>query len=174
MVRALFPGTFDPIHYGHIDIARRAARLFDEVVVAVYDRPLKNLLFSPEQRLTLVRQAFQNEPKIIVRGYSGLTVQYCREINAQVIVRGLRVFSDFEHEFRMALANNRLDPSIEIIALISSSDHTFISSSTVREIASLGGDVSTMVPPAVNLALKERFSELGDCQQIVPMTHLRD
>ncbi len=174
MVRALFPGTFDPIHYGHIDIARRAARLFDEVVVAVYDRPLKNLLFSPEQRLALVRQAFQNEPKIIVRGYSGLTVQYCREINAQVIVRGLRVFSDFEHEFRMALANNRLDPSIEIIALISSSDHTFISSSTVREIASLGGDVSTMVPPAVNLALKERFSELGDCQQIVPMTHLRD
>lgn len=174
MVRALFPGTFDPIHYGHIDIARRAARLFDEVIVAVYDRPLKNLLFSPEQRLALVRQAFQDENKIIVRGYSGLTIQYCREINAQVIVRGLRVFSDFEHEFRMALANNRLDPNIEIIALISSSDHTFISSSTVREIASLGGDVSSMVPPAVNQALKERFRELGDGQQVVPMTYLRD
>lgn len=174
MIRALFPGTFDPIHYGHIDIARRAARLFDEVIVAVYDRPLKNLLFSPEQRLALVRQAFQDDPKIIVRGYSGLTIQYCREINAQVIVRGLRVFSDFEHEFRMALANNRLDPNIEIVALISSSDHTFISSSTVREIASLGGDVSSMVPPAVHQALKARFSELGDGQQIVPMTYLRD
>ena len=118
MVRALFPGTFDPIHYGHIDIAKRAARLFDELYIAVYDRPLKNLMFSPEERLSLVQQSFQDQKNIHVIGYSGLTVDVCHEIGAQVIVRGLRVFSDFEFEFRMALANQRLAPDIETIALI--------------------------------------------------------
>jgi pantetheine-phosphate adenylyltransferase len=174
MVRALFPGTFDPIHYGHIDIARRATRIFDELIIAVYDRPLKNLLFSPEDRLNLVRETFKDEPKIRVIGYNRLTVEICRLIDAQVIVRGLRVFSDFEHEFRMALANHRLAPEIEVIALITNEEHTFLSSTTVREIASLGGDVSSMVPQHVALALAKRFTELGDGQQIVPMTSLRD
>src|SRR5512144_2620447 len=96
MVRALFPGTFDPIHYGHIDIAKRAGRLFDELYIAVYDRPLKNLMFSPEERLSLVKQSFAGQDNIHVIGYSGLTVDVCHEIGAQVIVRGLRVFSDFE------------------------------------------------------------------------------
>ena len=108
MVRALFPGTFDPIHYGHIDIASRASRLFDEVVMAVYDKPLKSLMFSPEERMSLVSEAFKDNKKIKVTGYSSLTVEFARQINAQVIVRGLRVFSDFEFEFRMALANHRL------------------------------------------------------------------
>ena len=108
MVRALFPGTFDPIHYGHIDIAERASRLFDEVIMAVYDRPLKSLMFAPDERMSLVREAFKNNPKIRVTGYSGLTIEYARKMDAQVIVRGLRVFSDFEFEFRMALANQRL------------------------------------------------------------------
>jgi pantetheine-phosphate adenylyltransferase len=174
MVRALFPGTFDPVHYGHIDIARRAARLFDELYIAVYDRPLKNLLFSPEERLSLVKQTFTNDPKIRVIGYSGLTVDVCHEIGAQVVVRGLRVFSDFEYEFRMALANHRLSPDVEVIALITNEEHTFLSSSTVREIASLGGDVGSMVPPHVEKALERRFFELGEGQQVVPMTSLRD
>lgn len=174
MVRALFPGTFDPIHYGHIDIARRAARLFDALYIAVYDRPLKNLLFSPEERLSLVKQTFQEEPKISVIGYSGLTVDVCREIGAQVIVRGLRVFSDFEYEFRMALANHRLAEDIEVVALITNEEHSFLSSSTVREIASLSGDVSSMVPVHVARALKNKFLELGEGQQVVPMTSLRD
>ena len=174
MIRAIFPGTFDPIHYGHIDIARRASRLFDELVIAVYDRPLKNLLFSPEDRLALVRQTFNQEPKIQVVGYSGLTVDFCHQIQAQVIVRGLRVFSDFEHEFRMALANHRLAPDIEIVALITHEEHTFLSSTTVREIAALGGDVSSIVPSHVDVALKKRFLELGDAQTIVPQTSLRD
>jgi len=174
MVRAVFPGTFDPIHLGHIDIAERAAQLFDEVIIAVYDRPLKSLLFSPDQRMALVKTAFEKNPKITVMGYSGLTVQFCNSIGAHVIVRGLRVFSDFEYEFRMALANHRLAPEIELVALITAEEHTFLSSTTVREIASLGGDVSSMVPPHVESALKERFRELGDGQQLVPTTSMRD
>lgn len=174
MIRAVFPGTFDPIHLGHIDIASRASLLFDEIVVAVYDRPMKSLLFSPETRIDLASLAFEASPKIQVMGYSGLTVEFCRNIGAKVIVRGLRVFSDFEYEFRMALANHRLASEIELISLITAEEHTFLSSSTVREIASLGGDVSSMVPPFVEMALRERFSELGDGQDIVPSTSLRD
>ena len=174
MVRAVFPGTFDPIHLGHIDIVERASRLFDEVIIAVYDRPLKSLLFPPEQRIALVKRSFENNPKITVSGYGGLTVEFCRSVGARVIVRGLRVFSDFEYEFRMALANHRLAPEIELVALITAEEHTFLSSTTVREIASLGGVVSSMVPAHVESALKKRFSELGDGQQLVPTTSLRD
>src|SRR5512146_2508596 len=170
MVRALFPGTFDPIHYGHIDIAERAARLFDAVIMAVYDRPLKTLMFEPDERMALVKQAFQDNPKIRVTGYSGLTVDFARKMHAQVIVRGLRVFSDFEFEFRMALANHRLASEIEMVALITDEAHTFLSSTTVREIASMGGDVSSMVPPHVEKALKRKFKELGETQQVVPIT----
>jgi pantetheine-phosphate adenylyltransferase len=175
MVRAVFPGTFDPIHYGHIDIAERAARLFQEVVIAVYDRPLKNLLFSPEERIELVKQSFAGKPQFQVIGYRSLTVELCQKIDAQVIVRGLRVFSDFEHEFRMALANHRLAADIEVIALITSEKHSFLSSSTVREIASLGGDIRSMVPPHVGEAVVRRFKELGeDGPRVVPLTSLRD
>jgi pantetheine-phosphate adenylyltransferase len=174
MIRAVFPGTFDPIHLGHVDIVHRASILFDELFVAVYDRPLKSLLFPPETRIELARIAFQENPKIQVMGYSGLTIEYCRQIDAKVIVRGLRVFSDFEYEFRMALANHRLAPEIELVALITAEEHTFLSSSTVREIASLGGDVSSMVPKHVENALHARFSELGEHQQLIPTTSLRD
>jgi pantetheine-phosphate adenylyltransferase len=174
MVRAVFPGTFDPIHLGHIDIANRATLLFEELVVAVYDRPLKSLLFPPETRMELARESFKDNPRITVMGYSGLTVDFCHQIGAKVIVRGLRVFSDFEYEFRMALANHRLAPDIELVALITAEEHTFLSSTTVREIALLGGDVSSMVPHHVEASLRQRFSELGDGQTLVPTTSLRD
>jgi len=174
MVRAVFPGTFDPIHFGHIDLALRASRLFDEVIIAVYDKPLKSLVFTPEERIDLVSKSFDNHPKIKIMGYSGLTVEFCHTIGAQVIVRGLRVFSDFEYEFRMALANHRLAPDIEVMALITAEEHTFLSSSTVREIASLGGDTSSMVPPHVERALQARFKELGETHQLIPITSLRD
>jgi pantetheine-phosphate adenylyltransferase len=172
MVRAMYPGTFDPIHYGHIDIAVRSARLFDEVVMAVYDRPLKSLLFEPEERIALVVEAVKDNPKIKVMGYSGLTIDFARKMKAQVIVRGLRVFSDFEFEFRMALANQRLATDIETVALITAEQHTFLSSSTVREIAALGGDVSSMVPPFVDKALRSKVTSLGD--QHSPPNALRD
>jgi len=173
MIRAVFPGTFDPIHFGHIDIAQRASRLFDEVIIAVYDQPLKKLLFPPKTRISLAKQVLTTE-NIKVVGYSGLTVDFCHKIDAQVIVRGLRVFSDFEYEFRMALANHSLSPDIEVVALITNKDHSFISGSTVREIAALNGDVSSMVPAVVVKALEDRFEELGSDQNIVPHTSLRD
>lgn len=173
MVRAVFPGTFDPIHNGHIDIAQRAARLFDELIVAVYDKPPKSLLLSPQKRLSLVRQAFAEDDRVHATLFSGLIVNYCREVEAQVIVRGLRVFSDFELEFRMALANHRLAPEIDVIALITSEKHSFLTGSTVKEIASLGGDISSFVPEFVAVALKERFKELGEDGPNM-MTSLRD
>lgn len=164
MVRALFPGTFDPIHYGHIDIANRASKLFDEIVMAVYDKPLKTLMFGPDERISLVTEAFKDNPKIKVTGYSGLTIDFARAIEAQVIVRGLRVFSDFEFEFRMGLANKKLAPDIETISIMADERHIHISSSTIREIAELGGDVSTMVPGFVDRALVARFEELRALQ----------
>ncbi|MDK2982462.1 MAG: pantetheine-phosphate adenylyltransferase [Chloroflexota bacterium] len=170
MVRAVFPGTFDPIHLGHIDIATRATKIFDELIVAVYDRPLKNLLFSPEERIALTQESFKDNPHIKVMGYNNLTVEFCQEMDAHVIVRGLRVFSDFEYEFRMALANHRLAKDIEVVALITSEEHTFLSSTTVREIAFLHGDISTMVPPHVQAALERRMQEVGE----VNYTSLKD
>jgi pantetheine-phosphate adenylyltransferase len=172
MIRAVFPGTFDPIHYGHIDIARRAVRLFDELIIAVFDKPLKSLMFDPDERITLVRDVFADTPKIKVMGYSGLTVDFCRKVDAQVIVRGLRVFSDFEFEFRMALANHRLASDIESVALITNEEHTFLSSTTVREIAMLQGDVSSMVPAHVEAALRRKITETSD-GSVVPNA-LRD
>lgn len=174
MIRAIFPGSFDPIHNGHIDIATRAARIVGELIIGVYDQPLKDFIFSPAERLALVQEAFKNKPNIKVVGYSGLTVEYCRQNDIQVIVRGLRVFSDFEYEFRMALANHRLVPDIEVIALITSEEHTFLSSSTVREIASLGGDVTTMVPAYVAEALHKRLGELSPSKNVTPLMIKRD
>lgn len=174
MTTVIFPGTFDPIHYGHVNIAKRAANLFDKVIVAVYAREQHNILFSPEERLALVQEALKDIDNILVTSYTGLTVKFAKKMGAQGMIRGLRVFSDFEYEFRMALANNRLEPDIDVIALITSEEHTFLSSTTVREIAALGGDVSSMVPKHVNNALKKRFNVLGEDQSIVPLTSLRD
>lgn len=172
---ALYPASFDPVHYGHIDIAQRAARLFDELVVGVYDRPNKKLLFSAAERLALVEKSLRHIPNIRVAIYEGLTVDYAREVSAIALVRGLRVFSDFELEFRMALANRRLAPGLEIVNLIAGEAYVHLSSSTVREIASLGGDVSTMVPLHVQRALRQRFEELNaNGEQPVYMVSMND
>ncbi len=162
MITALYTGTFDPVHYGHLDLITRGAGLFDKLIVAVYDHkiPTKSLLFSVAERVQMIEEALaDNKPaNTIITSFSGLAVDFARKMDAAVFVRGLRVFSDFEFEFRLALANKRLAPEIETISLITHEDHTFLSGTTVREIASLGGDVSTMVPPNVARALYNRFN----------------
>nr|MBN1229775.1 pantetheine-phosphate adenylyltransferase [Anaerolineae bacterium] len=175
MRRAIFPATFDPIHYGHIDIAVRASKLFDDLIIGVYDRPAKNIVFGVEDRVRLVKTALKDYTTIKVVPYTGMTVAFARNMNAQTIVRGLRVFSDFELEFRMALANSRLAPDIDTICLIASEQHMHLASSTIREISSLGGDVSSMVPAFVEQALLAHFKDLGDdAPGSVDMVSFRD
>ena len=155
--RAIYPASLDPIHYGHMDVAMRAAKLFDELIVAVYDMSKKTMLFLVQERVALASEALQACETIKVTSYSGLTVEYARQVGAGVIVRGLRVFSDFEAEFRMETANKQLAPDIETVVVMSDLKHTHVSSSTVREVAQLGGDVSSMVPLHVEKALYECF-----------------
>lgn len=155
--RAVYPASLDPIHYGHIDVAQRATRIFDEIIVAIYATPKKKLLFSVDERVALAREAFREHDAIRVEKFSGLVVNYAQAVGAGALVRGLRVFGDFEYEFRMGLANKTLAPEIETVAVLADVQYIHISSSTVREIAELGGDVSHMVPPHVDEALKERF-----------------
>ena len=155
---ALYPASLDPIHYGHIDVAVRAARFFDELVVAIYANPnKKRVLFGIDERVELARDIFQNYPSISVAKYNILTVEYAQSVGAVALIRGLRVFGDFEFEFRMGMANKKLAPKLETIAILSDEQYMHISSSTIREIAELGGDVSSMVPPIISEALRKKF-----------------
>ena len=171
---ALYPGTFDPIHLGHMDIAARASKIFDSLCIAVYDRPAKSLLFTVDQRVLLARQALADVPNLRVVPYGGLTVDFAREIGAGAIVRGLRVISDFELEYQMALTNSQLAPEVEFVCLMTRQAHAFLSSSIVKEIALLGGDVSGMVPPHVAAALEEKRREREYNHEPVPLVSLRD
>jgi pantetheine-phosphate adenylyltransferase len=162
MSSAVYPATFDPITNGHIDIATRASAIFERVIVAVYSRPSKNLLFSAEERLEMTRQAVAHLANVTVMGYRGMTVEFARANGCAVIVRGLRVLSDFEWEFQLALTNRKLAPDIDTVCLMTSQETSFLSSSVVKEIGLLGGDLSGMAPPHVIEALNQRFQSLGD------------
>lgn len=155
-VGAMYPGTFDPITLGHEDLVRRACRLFDKVVVAVAANPGKEPMFSPEERVELARAVLSELPNVEVCGYKGLTVDFARDNNLQVIVRGLRAISDFEYEFQLANMNRHLTDDVETAFLTPTETYTYISSSLVREICTMGGDISEFVSPKVRTALMER------------------
>jgi pantetheine-phosphate adenylyltransferase len=156
-VRAVYPGTFDPFTHGHEDIVRRAARLFDHLVVAVAANPRKVPSFDVTERVELARAVLSDLTNVEVVGYEGLTVEFARERGLEVIVRGLRAVSDFEFEFQLANMGRHLQPDIETMFMVPTERFTFISSTLVREIASLGGDVAEFVHPRVEAALKRRF-----------------
>ena len=157
MVTALYPGSFDPVTVGHVDILSRAAKVFDKLVVAVYDTPSKNLLFSTDEREQLMKDACSHLPNVEVKRFSGLVVRYAMDIGAGVIVRGLRSGSDFEYEFDMAFMNRRLEPQVDLVCFMTSQDYMFVSASLLKEVAKLGGDITEMVPPNVAQAVYSKF-----------------
>ncbi len=155
-----YPGTFDPITNGHSDLVERASKLFDRVIVAVAESPKKRPLLPLEQRVELTKQALSHLDNVEVVGFSGLLAEFLRKHNANIILRGLRAVSDFEYEFQLANMNRKLAPEAESLFLTPDEHLSFISSTLIREIASLGGDVAEFVHPAVNAALKQHFSEV--------------
>ncbi len=158
MVIAVYPGTFDPPTYGHMDIIERAAALVEKLIVGIYENPDKQPLFSFEQRVRLVEEAVTGLPNVHVKAFKGLTVDFIRQLGGKVMIRGLRASSDFEREFEMALMNRKLAPDIELLCLMTSSQYQFLSSTLIKEVAKLGGCLEGMVPDHVAVALKEKFS----------------
>ena len=157
MVTALYPGTFDPVTMGHLNVAQRAARLFDTLIIGVYDTPSKSLLFNTEERVGLMREAVADLSNVTVRPFNGLVVQTAREAGAAAIIRGLRSGPDFEYESQMFFMNRRLEPDVDMVSLMSDQEHMFISSSLLKEVAQLGGDISGMVPLHVADALADKY-----------------
>ena len=157
MITALYPGSFDPITNGHIDIATRAARIFDNVTIGVYDLPVKQILFSTKERVELAKKAVSHLKNVKVDSYSGLTVSYAKKIGAKVMVRGLRMSSDFEREFEMEMMNKKLEPELELVCMMASLQYQFLSSSLLKEVAQLRGCLDNMVPGHVMEALREKF-----------------
>ncbi len=157
MVTALYPGSFDPVTVGHINVATRAAKLFEKVVIAVYETPSKDLMFTTDERLELLRRSCQHLPNVEVTKFGGLMVRYAKEVGAGVIVRGLRSGSDFEYEFEMAFMNRKLEPDVDLVCFMTSQDYMFVSASLLKEVARLGGDITDMVPPSVAEAVYKKF-----------------
>jgi pantetheine-phosphate adenylyltransferase len=155
---AVYPGSFDPITNGHVDIARRGLQVFDRVVIAIARNVEKTALFAPEERVAMIKEVFSDEPRIQADSFSGLLVEYVAEVGARVILRGLRAVADFEYEFQMTMMNRHLTPDIETIFMMTSEMHFYTSSRLVREVASLGGKVDGLVPDAVVGRLAARIA----------------
>ena len=157
MATALYPGSFDPVTVGHVDVVNRAAGIFDRVIVAVYGMPAKAMLFDSDERVALFQNAVAHLPNVEVTKFDGLVVRFAKEVGANVIVRGLRSGSDFEYEFDMAFMNRRLEPEMDMVFFMASQGYMFISSSLLKEVARLGGDITSMVPPHVAEAVNAKF-----------------
>lgn len=153
----IYPGSFDPITYGHLDIIQRSSKLFDRLIVAVLSNPQKKPLFTVEERIEMIRDSVHDIPNVEIDSFSGLLVDFAKLKKARVIVKGLRAVSDFEYELQMALMNKKLDERIETIFIMTNSKYSYLSSSVVKEVSSLGGCVATVVPPLVEKRLKQKF-----------------
>ena len=158
MTIAIYPGSFDPITNGHLDIITRGARLFEKLIIGIYQTPDKPILFTTEERAELVRQAVANLPNVEVKVFTGLTVDFAKKVKAQTIVRGLRMSADFEREFDLAMMNKKLSPEIELVCLMSDLRYQFLSSSLLKEAARLGGNVDNLVPKHVAIAIRKKVS----------------
>jgi pantetheine-phosphate adenylyltransferase len=156
LIIALYPGSFDPITNGHIDIATRASKLFDKIVIGIFATPEKRITFTLDERVDLAKKAVAHLPNIEVMPYSSITVDFAKQIKAQVLVRGLRMSADYEREFEMAMLNRKLDPDLELVCFMASQEYQFLSASLIREVAALGGDISCLVPKCVAKALKQK------------------
>jgi len=158
-IRAMYPGTFDPITNGHIDLIRRASGMFDEVVVAVADNPKKKPLFSLDERVSMSKEILKDLNNVRIVGYSNLTIHFAKEQNLNVIIRGIRAVSDYEFEFQLASMNRQLDENVETLFMTPADEYSYLSSSMVREIAAYGGNVSQFVHATINTAIKQRFAQ---------------
>lgn len=158
-VGAMYPGTFDPVTVGHFELVRRASGIFDRIVVAVAASPHKAPMFSLDERMSLAKQVFAELPNVSVDGYTGLTVEYASKHDLKVVIRGLRAVSDFEYEFQLASMNRHLEVGVETVFMTPTEQYTFVSSTLVREVAALGGDISAFVHPAVAQALQRRLKK---------------
>ena len=158
---AVYPGSFDPVTLGHVDLAKRASAVFDKVIVAIYATPTKDLLFDVEERISLFSKTVEALSNVEVVKFEGLVVRFVQDVGAKVIVRGLRTGSDFEYEFDMAIMNRRLAPEVDMVSFMTSQDHMFLSSSLIKEVAMLGGDISGMVPLHVAEAVYGKFGMTG-------------
>ena len=159
MTIAVYPGTFDPITNGHLDIVKRAARVFDSIVMGVYEKSNKHLIFTTEERVELARLAVANIPNVEVKSFNGLTVDFVRGEEARVMIRGLRMNADFEKEFEMALMNRKLAPDLDLLCLMASQEYQFLSSSLLKEVARLNGNISDLVPEHVAEALRKKVHD---------------
>ena len=159
MVTAVYPGSFDPVTLGHLDVMKRSAALVDELVVAVLQNNKKNPLFSVEERVKMLKEVTKDLPNVEIMPFDGLLVDFAEQIDADVVIRGLRAITDFEYELQMSQTNQRMKPDIETMFLTTSIEYSYLSSTTVREIAAFGGDVSQFVPEAVEIALREKMKE---------------
>ncbi len=172
---AVFPGSFDPITNGHVDIVARCLKVFDEVVIAILINSEKRPLFSVEERVEILREAYRGERRVRIDTFSGLLVEYAVAVGASVIVRGLRAVSDFEYEFQMALMNRRLDPRIETVFMMPAESYSYLSSRLVKEVFQLGGNVHKLVPAVVERRLREKHRALGGAPvpALAPARHRR-
>ncbi|MCI8363749.1 MAG: pantetheine-phosphate adenylyltransferase [Eubacterium sp.] len=158
MIKAVYPGSFDPVTYGHLDIIKRASKVVDEVIVAILKNNSKNPLFSLEERVRMLEDTTEEFPNVKIQTFDGLTVDFARSVEAKVMIRGLRAVSDFESEMQIAQTNHSLDPDIDTLFFTTSLEYAFLSSTIVREVASYGSDVSNMVPAAVEKMLRKKYA----------------